>query len=83
MALLCGLAAEKKLPGRIFLSAAGLLLCHLCGVFQFSLLTGMDLLKSALLVSLPYLIKDLVSMALAERFAAALRRIPAFSHTKC
>ena len=43
----------------------------------------MDLLKSALLVSLPYLIKDLVSMALAERFAAALRLIPAFSHTKC
>ena len=83
MALLCGLAAEKKLPGRIFLSAAGLLLCHLCGVLQFSLLTGMDLLKSALLVSLPYLVKDLISMALAERFAAALRRIPAFAHTKC
>ena len=83
MALLCGLAAEKELPGRIFLSAAGLLLCHLCGVLQFSLLTGMDLLKSALLVSLPYLVKDLISMALAERFAAALRRIPAFAHTKC
>ncbi len=76
MALLCGLAAAKKLPLRIALSVVGLAICHLCGVAQFALLTGMDFWKSALLVSLPYLVKDLISMVLAERFAAALRRIP-------
>lgn len=75
LALFCGLAVGKPLAARIALSAGGLLLCHLCGVLHFAALTGTDPVKSALLVSIPFLIKDLLSLAVAERFAAVLRRI--------
>ncbi len=44
---------------------AGLLICHILGTVQFALLTGMGAAQSALLVSLPYLVKDVVSVLLA------------------
>ncbi len=44
---------------------AGLVICHILGTAQFALLAGMDFTKAALLVSLPYLAKDVISVALA------------------
>lgn len=41
----------------------GLLLCHLLGILQFMLFSNMQFAGAAMLVSLPYLIKDLISIA--------------------
>ena len=61
MALLCGLVWKtKSIPALVLVSAAGLLLCHLFGAVWFA--------------SLPYLIKDMVSMAGAYLLADKLRR---------
>lgn len=49
----------------IFFSIIGLFICHLLGVVQFSLLTKTPFLNSILIVSLPYVIKDLISLVLA------------------
>lgn len=66
MAVLCGLACgNKNVVVSIALGVAGLLVCHLCGVLQFSLVASASLWKSAMTVSIPYLAKDVVSVALA------------------
>ena len=57
----------------IFSSIIGLILCHLIGIFQFSIVYNMGFAKSALLVSLPYLPKDIISIVLAYFIALAVR----------
>jgi biotin transport system substrate-specific component len=47
------------------LGLAGLTICHLFGIIQFSLLTKQTFVLSFLLVSAPYLIKDIASVFLA------------------
>lgn len=58
LSFLCG---TKK----IYYSILGLLICHLLGVIQFSFLTKTNFINSISIVSLPYLIKDLLSIFLA------------------
>jgi biotin transport system substrate-specific component len=75
MAICCGLAARKKHPAAVIvLSLLGLAGCHIPGVIQFAFVSGRGLAESFLLVSLPYLVKDVVSVALAWMAAKALRR---------
>lgn len=74
LALLCGLGASMKktigwLPGML-----GLILCHVPGVVQFSVLSGMGVTESALLVSAPYLVKDICSVALAYVLGMQVRK---------
>lgn len=52
----------------------GLLSCHLLGILQVSLLTKSSFVASFLLVSAPYLIKDLISVIAAFFLAKPLRR---------
>ena len=75
MAALCGLGAGKK--NRVLtavLSLAGLLICHFFGALQFALLMNMSLPESALLVSVPYLIKDVISVVLAYVVGEVLKK---------
>lgn len=75
MTLLCGLgAAQKNKVFLVILSAAGLASCHLLGIFQFMAVADMQFAEAALAVSVPYLIKDIISVAAAYVFALAVRR---------
>lgn len=61
MAILCGLSEKvKSLWQKAFLCIIGLFLCHLSGTLQYMFLTGMSFPAAALLMSLPYLLKDAV-----------------------
>ena len=74
MVALCGLGFEKK--NYIILavsSLAGLACCHLFGVIQFSFVTGMGAMESFLVASVPYLVKDVVSLVGAYIAAKAVR----------
>lgn len=75
LALLCGLAVvvKNKVLGGI-LAACGLLICHVLGILQFMLLMKMSFWSSAVLVSVPYLIKDVISIVLAFVVGAILRK---------
>lgn len=55
-------------------SCVGLIICHLLGVIQFSYLAEMDFIKSLFLVSLPYILKDMVSIALAYIVSRAVKK---------
>ncbi|MDD2959889.1 MAG: biotin transporter BioY [Lachnospiraceae bacterium] len=75
MVLLCGLgtAQKSKVMTGIF-SALGLAVCHLAGILQFCGVMGMGFAQSALLVSIPYLVKDIISMVLAFLVGVVIRR---------
>lgn len=75
MALLCGMAANRKNAlFKIGISLLGLVCCHLPGVIQFQVLSSNSLMQSFLLVSLPYLLKDAVSMAGAYFAAESVKK---------
>lgn len=75
MAALCGLGMGKGFRGKpLVLGISGLFLCHLLGALQFGLVTGNGILESLLIASVPYLIKDVLSVAGAWIAAAAVRR---------
>ena len=82
LAALCGLASNyqpesrwKRRLGQSGLAMAGLLGCHLCGAVQFSLVTGVNLWQSLLIASLPFLLKDAVSVAAGLVLGRQLRQI--------
>ncbi len=59
---------------KIAFGIAGLLVCHLFGVIQFSFLSGNGFLKSLVLVSLPYIVKDIISVVAAYFVSIAIRK---------
>lgn len=73
MAALCGSAYRKKTAVSVVYSLLGLAACHLIGVVQFSAVMKTGMAGSFLLVSLPYLIKDVLSLAAAFAVAKAIR----------
>ena len=74
MAWLCGAGAGKNRVTASAMGLAGLACCHLCGVSGFVLATGAGYLQAFVTVSLPYLLKDALSVAVAVQAGAVLRR---------
>ena len=75
MALLTGLfTPSKNKVGTILCSTAGLAICHLLGALQFMLLMKMGFVESLMLVSVPYLLKDVISVVAAFVVGAAVRK---------
>ena len=75
MALLTGLfTPSKNKAGTILCSTAGLAICHLLGALQFMLLMKMGFVESLMLVSVPYLLKDVISVVAAFVVGAAVRK---------
>ena len=75
MALLTGLfTPSKNKVGTVLCSAAGLAACHLLGAIQFMILMKMDFVASLMLVSVPYLLKDVISVAAAFIVGAAVKK---------
>ncbi len=73
MAFLCGLGTRfSSRIVSVLLGVAGLTACHICGVAQFAFLTSSTFWQSAVAVSVPFLVKDILSVALACFVAAAV-----------
>lgn len=65
LVILSGLTfKDKKIILTYIVSLMGLLLCHICGVTQFSIVSGRGVLDSFLIVSAPYLVKDILFVIL-------------------
>lgn len=69
-----GIAANKKskILG-IALALIGLFICHVLGVLQFSFVMGMGIKESIFMASLPYVIKDVISVILAYVIGKQIR----------
>ena len=67
LALFCGIAAKRNhLFGGILFTLMGLTFCHLLGVLWFAYVSAVSPAQAFLLTSLPYFIKDVVSVLLAR-----------------
>lgn len=65
MVILCGIGGTRKnMIQGIVIGIIGLLGCHVLGINHFAFLSNISFWKSALLVSIPYLIKDVISIIL-------------------
>ena len=75
LAFLCGLTVKfQHYMAKAGLAILGILVCHGLGVLQFTLITGMDIVGSILAVTLPYLPKDMLMIALAWMVAEPVRK---------
>ncbi len=72
---LCGAGMTKRNSiVRVAMGIAGLAVCHLLGVIQYTVVAGVAFPVSFLQVSVPYLIKDVVSVVGAYLVALPVRR---------
>ena len=71
LAFLCG-------TKNIFYSILGLFICHFLGVIQFSFLTKTNFINSIFIVSLPYIIKDFLSIFLAYFVSKKIKLVTPF-----
>ncbi len=73
MALLCGLGARSgKKAVSLALGLAGLAICHLAGCFQFAGVANAPFSAAFFAASFPFLVKDVISVALAYLASAAV-----------
>ncbi len=75
LAAACGMA-ERLLKDifKITVSIIGLLICHLIGVSVFYLVSNTSFLQSAVISSLPFIIKDIISVIAAFYLAKKLKK---------
>ncbi len=79
LSFFCGLGVHRMLKKHGFMipvlfGVIGLLICHLCGVVQYSAISGIGFIQSILAVSVPFLIKDILSVAAAFFCARAISK---------
>lgn len=79
MTFFCGLAADfgnnaKGCIAKILISILALAGCHIPGIIQLKIVAGMSWPQAALLGTVPYLLKDILSMVAAYFIAAAVRK---------
>ncbi|MFI3238473.1 MAG: biotin transporter BioY [Lachnospiraceae bacterium] len=75
LALFCSIGNQVQkyfLP--IIIGTLGLLLCHALGSIQYSIVTQNPLIASVLTISIPYLVKDFLCVAVAHYIARILSR---------
>ena len=65
MAMLCGAGRNQKKFVGILLCLSSVILNHACGIGWFSIITENGFFPSAVQVSFPYLIKDIISVVSA------------------
>ena len=75
MVLICALFARTR--GAIILGILSVLICHFVGVLQYSFVAGISLWVSFIVVSLPYVLKDIlfipVAYLLYKRMSKAIK----------
>lgn len=79
MTFFCGLAVDfgnnaKGCIAKILISILALAGCHIPGIIQLKIVAGMSWPQAALLGTVPYLLKDILSMVAAYFIAAAVRK---------
>ncbi|MBQ9383230.1 MAG: biotin transporter BioY [Ruminiclostridium sp.] len=73
MAFFCGIQA-KNIWQRIGFSLIGLAVCYLCGALQYAIIMQKDFITSLTLVVVPFIVKDVLSIAAAQYMAVPIKR---------
>ena len=79
LAATCGIS--KKIPHKIIFPILGLIICHVIGIFWFVFSTESNILTAITTVSLPYIVKDIVSVFAAYIISQILLKRIKFINT--
>lgn len=74
LSLCCGFFKSRGAAVKIVWGTIGVLLCHAAGALQFKLIYGGSLIGAVILVSLPYLLKDILSVTAAFILANLIKK---------
>ncbi len=75
LSALCGVGMLcKNIAVRLLLGLSGLAICHLLGVIQFSMVSSSSIPVSFVAVSVPYILKDVLSVVGAFLVALPVRK---------
>ena len=74
LSLCCGIFKKRGAAIKIIFGIIGILLCHIAGVLQYKLIYGGGLISAAVAVSLPYILKDLLSVTAAYGLANLIKK---------
>lgn len=75
LSFFCGFAIEKKGKVLVFLFPfCGLLCCHICGIIQLQLVSHMSWISAIAVGSIPYIIKDIISISCALGLSYTIRK---------
>lgn len=58
----------------ILFGLVGLVICYVCGTFQFALISGRSFIEAMMLAVVPYIVKDVASIAVAYGLSIPIRR---------
>lgn len=75
LTMLCGVGMKQKnIVLKVALGIAGLAICHILGVIQFAVVASTSLPASFVTVSVPYIVKDVISVVGAYLVAIPIRK---------
>ena len=72
-AVLSGIEVKNKFVKMLF-SVSGLVVCHVFGIVQYALISHNGFIQSFILVSLPFIIKDVISVIAAQFLAVTVKK---------
>ncbi len=74
LCILCAFGRDKSILSSLLLGLSGLFACHSLGIAYYSFSSGTGLIPGFLAVSLPFILKDALLIALALVFWRATRK---------
>ncbi len=75
ISLACGIAVKiKKRTVRILLGAVGVAICHIWGIVQFYIVSGIGFFEAVCSASLPFIVKDCLLVAVAYRISKGVEK---------
>ncbi len=74
IAVLCALSPSKKAPA-ILIGILSVLICHILGVIQYSILTKSNFVVAFVAVSLPYTLKDIAFVPIAYALSLKIKKL--------
>jgi biotin transport system substrate-specific component len=72
IAILCGISPKRKLA--VFLGIISTLITHVLGVIWYSIIAKVDVLSAFIVVSLPYILKDILLIPVAYLIASKIKK---------
>lgn len=76
IALFCGISSDKFSKNlKILMGIIGLVICHIIGILQFKFITGTGIREVLITVSLPFVLKDIISLIAAFMISLKIKKI--------
>ena len=74
MLILCAIGRNKGLATAWSLGTLGVILCHICGILHFSAVSHVEIAAAFMGVSLPFILKDILSVDAAYTLSSILKK---------